>query len=84
MNTAVRQCGDMAASIGATSKKSQIVREAVQEYFSSMDRVSDSERDSMLRAFDELAPQIQARGRAEVDRELRAARRSRKAGGTRG
>lgn len=41
---------------------SQIVREAIREYHSRMDRLTEQERDSMLRAFDELAPAIPGRG----------------------
>jgi hypothetical protein len=71
------------ASTRLARPKSQIVRDAVDEYFSRLDRLSDRERDSMLRAFDDLAPRIPARGRAEVDRELRAVRSARKAAATR-
>jgi hypothetical protein len=71
------------ASARLARPKSQIVREAIHEYYSRLDRLSEQERDSMLRAFDELAPAIPARGRAEVNRELREIRRSRKAGGKR-
>jgi predicted transcriptional regulator len=49
------------ASVRLARPKGQIVREAIQEYYSRMDRLSDQERDSMLREFDELAPAIPAR-----------------------
>jgi hypothetical protein len=71
------------ASAQLARPKSQIVRDAVNEYFSRLDRLSDQERDSMLRAFYELPPRIPARARAEVNRELRDVCRSRKAAGTR-
>ena len=72
------------ASARLARPKSQIVRDAVNEYFSRLDRLSDRERDSMLRTFDELAPRLSARARAEVDQELRAVRSARRAAGTRG
>jgi hypothetical protein len=72
------------ASTRLARPKSQIVREAIQEYYSRLDRLSDQERDSMLRAFDKLAPAIPARERAAVNRELRELRRSRKTAGSRG
>jgi hypothetical protein len=46
-------------------------------------RLSERERVRMLRAFDELVPRIPARSAVEVDRELRAIRRARRAGGRR-
>jgi hypothetical protein len=64
--------------------RSQIVREAIQEYYSRLDRLSDLERDSMLRAFDKLVPAIPARERSAVNRELREIRRPRKTAGLRG
>jgi hypothetical protein len=60
------------------------VREAIQEYYSRLDRLTDRERDSMLHAFDKFAPAIPARGRAAVNRELREIRSSRKTAGLRG
>jgi len=72
------------ASIRLARPKSEIVREAIHEYYSRLDRLTDKERDSMLRAFDKLAPAIPARTREDIDRELREIRRSRKAAGLRG
>jgi len=80
--TTVRRLADASARLARP--KSQIVREAIIEYHSRLDRLSDRERDSLLRAFDELAPGIHARTRAEVNRELRDVRRARKAVGRRG
>jgi hypothetical protein len=51
---------------------------------SRLDRLSDSERSAMLKAFDELRPAIKPRSRADVRRELFAVRRSRKTPGLRG
>jgi hypothetical protein len=72
------------ASARLSRPKSQIVREAIHEYHSRLDRLSDTERDSMLRAFDELMPAITPRPRADVNKELREIRRSRRAAGLRG
>lgn len=79
--TTIRRLNDASARLARP--KSQIVREAIHDYHSRLDRLSDSERDSMLRAFDELVPAIPARARAEVDRELREVRRARKTAGLR-
>ena len=61
--------------------KSEIVREAVEGYFELLDRLGESERLRMLRAFDELVPAIPARSAAAVDREIRAIRSARRSGG---
>lgn len=61
--------------------KSQIVREAVADYHSRMSRLSESERQRMLKVFDTLVPLIPKRPRAEIDAELREIRRARRSGG---
>ena len=81
-DSTIRRLADASARLARP--KSQIVRDAINEYHSRLDRLSDSERESMLRAFDKLAPTIPARSRADVNRELREVRRARKAAGTRG
>jgi predicted DNA-binding protein len=63
--------------------KSQVVREAILEYYERIGRLSERERLRMLRAFDELVPRIPARDSAAVDRELRAIRKARRTGGRR-
>lgn len=63
--------------------KSEIVREAILDYSERADRLSERERLRMLRAFDELVPQIPARPDDEVEAELEALRQSRR-GGRRG
>ena len=78
----IRRLADASARLGRP--KSQIVREAIHDYHSRLDRLTEGERESMLRAFDKLAPAIPARTRAEVNRELREVRRARKAAGSRG
>jgi hypothetical protein len=61
--------------------KSQIVREAVADYHSRIGRVSESERQRLLKAFDALVPLIPPRPQREVTRELREIRLARRAGG---
>lgn len=61
--------------------KSQIVREAVADYHSRIGRLSESERQRMLKVFDTLVPRIPARPQREVDDELREIRRARRSGG---
>jgi hypothetical protein len=63
--------------------QSQVVREAVSEYAARADRLSDAERDSLLRAFDRLLPAVPGRPAASVDVELRAIRTARRRGGRR-
>lgn len=63
--------------------KSEVVREAILEFHARIDRLSERDRIKMLRAFDELVPQIPLRDPESVDRELAELRRSRKAGGRR-
>jgi predicted transcriptional regulator len=66
--------------------KSQIIREAVADFHDSIGRLSEVERQRLLRVIRELAPTIPARPVAEVDKEiaeLRLARRYGGRGGTR-
>ena len=63
--------------------KSEIVREAIQEYHEHIDRLSESEKQRMLKALDELAKLPPTRTQAEVDAELKEIRRARRHGGRR-
>lgn len=63
--------------------KSQVVREAILDFSERVDRLGERERLSLLRAFDELVPEIPMRSEAEVDAELEELRESRRAGGRR-
>jgi hypothetical protein len=76
------------AKLGEASRqlvkpKSEVVREAVNEYHARMGRLSEQERKRILRALNELAPLVPNRTRADVDRELLAIRLARRAGGRR-
>ncbi|MDP2956844.1 MAG: ribbon-helix-helix protein, CopG family [Longimicrobiales bacterium] len=63
--------------------KSQVVREAIRVYGERADRLTDEERDALLRAFDELASGVPNRPRAAVKKELSEVRRARRTGGRR-
>lgn len=63
--------------------KSQVVREAILEFYDRMGRLSERERLALLRKFDELVPVIPVRSQAEVDREISEVRRARRMGGRR-
>src|SRR5258708_34592112 len=58
--------------------KSEIVREAIQEYHQHIGRLSESEKQRMLRALDELALQPHTRTQAEMEAELQEIRRARR------
>jgi hypothetical protein len=61
--------------------KSQVVREAIQDFHERIGQLSERERVRMLRTFDEVVPRIPTRSRRSVENELSAIRRARKAGG---
>ena len=63
--------------------KSQVVREAIQDYYERIGRLSEAERLRMLRLIDEMLARRPSRPQAEVDQELAAIRRARRAGGRR-
>lgn len=61
--------------------KSQVVREAIQDYHDRIGRLSEKERRRMLELFDEMVPRIPSRKAREVDDELEALRSARRTGG---
>ena len=61
--------------------KSEVVREAIQEYAQRAGRLSEAEKGRLLRSFDELVAAIPERPAEEVDRELLEIRRARAGGG---
>lgn len=61
--------------------KSQIVRDAVADYYERIGRLSELERQRLLAAFDRLVPAIPRRAPAGVKREIDDIRASRRAGG---
>ncbi len=63
--------------------KSEVVREAIQDYHLRIGKLSESERRRMLADFDRLVPRIPDRPEAEVKRELDEIRKARRHGGRR-
>lgn len=61
--------------------KSEVVREAIHEFYDRIGRLSERERLSLLRTFDEMVPRIPSRDVREVERELKAVRQARRLGG---
>lgn len=61
--------------------KSEVVREAIQEYGARVGRLSEAERLRLLAAFDEYVPEIPERPLAEVEAEIEEIRSSRRTGG---
>lgn len=61
--------------------KSEVVREAIQEYAARAGRLSEKERQRLLQAFDSFVPEIPERPAEEVDEELAEIRRARQGGG---
>jgi Ribbon-helix-helix protein, copG family len=71
------------ASRQLAKPKSEVVREAINEYHARIGRLSEQERQRILRALDELAPLVPHRTQGDVVREQRALRLARRAGGRR-
>ncbi len=63
--------------------KSQVVREAIQDYSLRAGRLSERERLRMLTVFDDLVPRIPERPLVHVEEELAEVRRTRRDGGRR-
>jgi hypothetical protein len=61
--------------------KSEVVREAIQEFHDRIGHLSERERLRLLRTFDEVVARIPARGLRGVERELSSLRRARRSGG---
>jgi hypothetical protein len=63
--------------------QSLIVREAIADYTTRDERLSDADRDRLLGALRRIRSRPSTRSQAEVDRELRQIRRSRRIGWSR-
>jgi predicted transcriptional regulator len=61
--------------------KSEVVREAILDYHAKSDRLSESERQRMLRALGEFLKRPPTRSQREVDREIAEIRAARRRGG---
>ena len=62
---------------------SQVVREAVSEYYDRIGRMSERERQRVLKVFDTLVPLIPLRRARAVEKELQMVRQARQSGGRR-
>lgn len=63
--------------------KSEVVRDAIEDYHARIDRLSETERTRMLAAFDEFSSKLSPRADEDVDREIEEVRASRRRGGRR-
>jgi predicted transcriptional regulator len=61
--------------------KSEVVREAIHDYYAKSDRLSEAESQRMLKVLDEMMKRPPTRSQADVDEELREIRRARRSGG---
>lgn len=61
--------------------KSEVVREAIRDYHSRSDRLSEAERQRLLRKLDEMMSRPATRTQREVTQELAEIRRARRQGG---
>jgi metal-responsive CopG/Arc/MetJ family transcriptional regulator len=70
-----------AAAARKSIPKSQAVREAIHEYHAKSDRLSESERQRMLKVMKRIMASPPTRTQEEVDREIAEIRRARRSGG---
>ncbi|MBT8461595.1 MAG: ribbon-helix-helix protein, CopG family [Gemmatimonadetes bacterium] len=63
--------------------KSKVVREAIGEYSANLGRLSEEERERMLKILDEALAAGPTRPQEEVEQELREIREARRGGGRR-
>jgi len=68
------------AAASLSIPKSEVVREAIRDFAERIGRLSERERLSMLRTFDEMVSRIPLRDVEEVERELTTLRHARHAG----
>ena len=69
------------ASARLSLPKSEIVREAIMEFYDRIGSLSERERATLLRSFDDLVPRIPLRSVVETESEISQIRNSRRAGG---
>jgi predicted transcriptional regulator len=75
----IRRLEDAAARLA--KPKSEIVRDAIQEYHQRIGRLSESEKQRMLKALEEFMRRPPTRPQEEVEAELKEIRRARRHGG---
>jgi hypothetical protein len=69
------------ASERLAKPKSEVVREAIHDYYERIGQLSERERRRMLKIVDQILSRPPSRPQREVDRELRAVRQARRSGG---
>lgn len=72
-----------AAAARVKKPQSQVVREAVRDYYERTDKLTPEERDEKLKILREIMAQPATRPQAEVEAELREIRRARRRWGRR-
>ena len=77
----IRRLDDAAARL--SKPKSEIVRDAIHDYHERIGRLSESERQRMLKALEEFYAKVPTRDQQETDAELKEIRRARRHGGRR-
>ena len=77
----IRRLDDAAARLA--KPKSEIVREAIQDYHQRIGRLSESEKQRMLKALEEFMAKVPKRDQRETEAELKEIRRARRQGGRR-
>ena len=77
----IRRLDDAAKRLA--KPKSEVVREAIQEYHQRIGRLSEAEKLRMLRVVDEIIKRPPTRPQSEVEAELNEIRRARRRGGRR-
>ena len=70
-------------AIRLAKPKSAVVREAIRDYHAKSDRLTETERRRMLQVLEEYAKTPPTKTQADVDRELREIRASRRRGWSR-
>ena len=78
-NATLVKLRDTAQQLG--KPKSAVVREAIGDYHARMGKLSETERQRLLDAFDEFVPRIPKRPLSEVREEIAAVRKARRTGG---
>ena len=73
-----------AASDQLRKPKSEVVREAIGAHHDRVGRLSDAEKQRLLRVIRDLAPNIPQRPLSEVNKEIEDVRAARRAGGREG
>ena len=71
------------AALRLKKPQSAVVRDAIQDYASRADRLSDEERKRMLKVLDRMMARAPNRTQVEVDAEISGIRAARRTGGRR-